>query len=86
MRHDSVEYLTLSVTADHDITADPVQVSFDNGTTWVALEHVTGDAWRILVGPGHPVSFNPGDQPKVVVRVSDTPEDPTIDAGRLYIT
>ena len=93
MKRDSVEYLkfTLSDRDSKDITADVVQVAIvphgsSTTPTWLDCTHLTGNTWRTTA----PITFSaanyPGAQYGVVAKLTDSPEVPRADLGRLVIT
>ena len=91
MREDTTEYVKATVSADHDITGDIIEVSFpaqvNPGTeVWNAAEVVSvlpssdGKSWvasyRIMVGPnGGTVALTAGAY-NMLVKVHDNPETP----------
>lgn len=82
---DSTEYLYVSVTTDHDITGDDIEMSFNDGDTWHTAEQVAGGA-RLLVGPGaSPAIPLPSGLVTVLVRIHDTDETPVIPAGSIAV-
>ena len=83
IRADSTEWLTVTLTADHDITGDDVEMSLDGGATWHTAEHVTGGV-RLLVGPGAALPLTTGVR-TVYVRIHDMPEIPVLSAGALTV-
>lgn len=78
----SVEYVHVKLTTPQDVSADPVEISFDGGSTWHAAQHETGGV-RILVGPDQ--LLLPTGLLRVLVRITDSPEVPVLDAGRLNV-
>lgn len=92
---ESTEYVHSTVTADQDVTGDPVQWAFttrhawpDATTTWVDGEWVPGAGGtavaRLLVGPaGHELV---PDSYSVWLRITDSPERPVKFVGYLTIT
>lgn len=98
LRSDSTEFVTATVTADHDITGRVIEVALPlAGTapsTWYTAEVVsvldTGNAqwkatYRILVGPTGAVTLTPGTY-DWIVKVTDSPEIPVRLAGTVTIT
>lgn len=100
MRADSTEYLTATVTADHDITAAAIHVAVPvagaTPSTWypATVLDVTPAAgrwtarYRLLIGPaGGATQLAPGNY-DWTVRLSDNPgpEVPIRKAGTLTIT
>lgn len=86
IRADSTEYLHITLTADHDITSDTVDVSLDAGANWHTAEHVTGGV-RLLVGPGaSPAIALPDGINQVLVRIHDVNETPVLSAGTIFVT
>lgn len=83
IRVDSTEYVKVTLTADHDITADTIEISLDGGGTWHSAEHVTGGV-RILVGPAASLPLAAGMR-AVLLRIYDSPEVPVISAGSLVV-
>lgn len=86
MRHDSVEYLHIPITSPTgvDLTGAPIDVSFDGGTTWTAATW-TGTEARLLVGPGTTVGALPTGRVSVLVRITDAPERPVLEAGSITV-
>jgi hypothetical protein len=85
-RADSLEYVKVTLTADHDITADTVQLSVDGGTTWVTAASLGNNTYGVLAGPGGVITWpTAGQNYKVLARVTDSPEIPVLDAGRIYV-
>ena len=82
----STEYLKVTLTSDVTLDAQPVEFSLDDGTTWLSAEAVGSAAmvrqYRHLL--------TPEEQPDkaavvVLVRITDNPEIPIIEAGTLSI-
>lgn len=79
----SVEYLSVTVTADVTLDAQPVAISFDR-TTWVAC------TWQGTAGLTRTASVLandanlPATNSPVFVKVTDSPEVPIVNAGTLY--
>lgn len=100
MRADSTEYLTATVSADHDISAATVEVALPvtntAPSTWYAAEVLsttqTGQRWtstyRILVGPAAGVTSLSAGQYDWTVRITDDPgpEVPIRKVGVVTIT
>lgn len=101
LRADSTEYVTATITADHDITGDVIEVSVpakgQAPVTWYPAD-VTGVAevatapgtwkatYRLLVGPnGGTVALTSGNY-DWLVRVTDDPEQPVRLAGDLAVS
>lgn len=83
------EYATWSVNAP---AGTALEASFDNGTTWHAMERPTEGTARILVA-GPQASDNPAGTAvltrsghTVIIRLTDTPETVIRDAGTIYVT
>ena len=98
IRGGSTEYLRITIVADVDISDDATVASFDGGITWHALDHVgaaqpvqgsVGITYRLetrlLVGPSGRLTLPAGTVP-VLVRVTDSPEVPEVNAGTLVVT
>lgn len=88
IRPDSTEYVTATVTADHDITGDTIEVALPVSgvapVTWIGADvlsvvEVSGKwvaTYRILVGPASgDVSLEAGTY-DWILRVTDSPEVP----------
>lgn len=89
IRADSTEYVTATVTADHDITGDPIEVATPTkagapetwtATTVLSVVEATPGKWtatyRLLMGPaGGDIALAAGTY-DWLVRVTDTPEQP----------
>ena len=90
MRSDSTEYVHIPITTDLDITGDTVTVGFvaaknDEPATWYPTVHETGGV-KILVGPeGGTAELAEGTY-YLVVKITDNPEVPVLNAGKLKIT
>lgn len=82
----SVEYLIIPLTSPDDITTNVVELSLDEGLTWRPCERTAPKAARLLVGPGTAVGALPVGTHRVLIRITDAPEVPVLDAGRLYVT
>lgn len=100
MRADTTEYVSASVTADHDLTGATISVAVPvtnvAPTTWYpadvlgVVESIAGVRWvatyRLLVGPsGGAVQLSAGSY-DWTVKVADTPEVPVRKAGVLTVT
>lgn len=84
----SIEYLTVTVTADVPLDAQPVAVSLDRGTTWLPCVWVGDPGTTRKARTTTPVTFDNAGAfrtPSVLVRVTDNPEVPIIRAGSLHI-
>lgn len=89
IRADSTEYVTATVTADHDITGDPIDVatpvkgaapSVWTQATVLAVDSSVAGKWtatyRVLMGPaGGAIALDPGSY-SWILRVTDNPEQP----------
>jgi hypothetical protein len=96
IRHDSREYLGVNVTADVELDAQPVFIAVHPYSMaeptfytaeWVADAATTREA-RILIGPaGAPsvVELTRGTY-RVLVKVTDNPEAPVVEAYQLNVT
>ena len=98
IRADSTEYLTATITADHDITGDPISVAVPAAdvppSTWYPAEVLgvvqsLSNRWtatyRILIGPAGATQLAPGSY-DWTARVIDSPEVPIRKAGVLTVT
>ena len=99
IRHGSLEYLPVKVSAEkdgapYDPTADVVQIALPVinvdvvGGDWKdgIWETVNGEYFaKILVGPGGDVTLNKGDY-DILIKITDSPEVPIMRAGMLTIT
>jgi hypothetical protein len=97
MRADSTEYVTATITADHDITGTTISVSLPTAntapTTWYVAEVVSvapiSSSWRatyrVLVGPAGAIQLTPGTY-DWTCRLTDDPEVPVRKAGVVTIT
>lgn len=100
MRADTTEYVTATVTADHDLTGVGISVAVPvtnvAPTTWYSasvqsvVSTLGGSRWvatyRILIGPsGGAVQLTAGSY-DWTVKVTDSPEVPIRKAGVLTIT
>ena len=80
----SEEYLTVTVTADVTLDAQPVALSIDHGATWLPATWQGEPGTTRKVRTDEPVTFtrpSPYRPTSVLVRVTDTPEVPLIAAG-----
>lgn len=89
MRADSTEYVHIPILSDVDITDDTVEVGFTpikggDPETWYPGIHETGGV-KLLVGPEDGIDLGEGIW-FLVVRVTDNPEVPVLNAGRLTLT
>lgn len=97
MRHDSREYLGVNVTADVTLDEQPVSIAVHPYSStaeptlytaeWVGDAATTREA-RILVGPGGApsvVELTRGTY-RVLVKVTDNPEAPVVEAYQLKVT
>ena len=89
MPHGSVEYLKGTVTADHDLDTQPVEVavtatSHPGDDDWTVADWAgdigTTREWRLLLDG----SLDIGGY-YVNVRLTDTPESPIVGAGMLWV-
>lgn len=83
----TVEYLDIPITADTELTTQPVAISLDDATTWLTATW-TGDAGAtrtasVLLGADNPLPAV--GQYRILVKITDNPEAPIIDAGRLQV-
>lgn len=98
MRADTLEYATATITADHDITGDTIEVSLpvtsNPPVTWVAADvvEVTAGAggrytakYRVLIGPSGDFTLTPATY-DWTVRLTDDPEVPVRKVDQLTIT
>lgn len=80
----SLEYLTVTVTADVPLDNQPVSVSIDGAETWLPCVW-QGDAGTTRKArTTSPITFEPIDGRRsmtVTVKVTDSPEVPLIRAG-----
>lgn len=83
----STEYLTVSVTADITLDAQPVAFSFDR-TIWLPAEWVgtagTTRSARLLVSDTN-LPAPPTTSTAVYVKVTDNPEVPIVQAGGINL-
>lgn len=100
MRADSTEYVTATVTADHDINGKSIDVSIPvtntAPTTWypatvIGVVANSGSTrwtatYRLLVGPAGGVTQLSVGSYDWTCRLTDTPEVPVRKAGVLTIT
>lgn len=88
MRADTLEYVTATITADHDITGDLIHVALPiknaapdtwQAATVLSVVESTPGKWtatyRVLIGPGGTFALTP-ETYDWTVRVTDTPETP----------
>jgi hypothetical protein len=96
IREDSLEYLPVKVSsfklgAPYDPTGDAVQIALPlinvapvtfKDATWQTVddEYIA----EILVGPGGDFDLTKGDY-DIIIKITDSPEVPTLRAGRLSI-
>jgi hypothetical protein len=98
MRHDSREYLGVNVTADVELDEQPVSIAVHpysstadptlSPAEWVGDAGTTREA-RILVGPGGDpsvVELTRGSTYRILVKVTDNPEAPVVEAYQLKVT
>lgn len=82
----TVELLSVSVTADVTLDAQPVEISFDRSTwlsaTWIGTAGTTRSAQVLLDATNLP---SVGNWP-VFVRVTDDPEIPVMLAGGIRVS
>lgn len=101
IRSDSTEYVTGTITTDHDITGKVIDVAMPpSGTpaaTWfpanvVKVEQTSANpprwtaTFRILVGPAAGVTSLAAGGYDWTVRVTDSPEVPVRKAGAITVT
>lgn len=83
----TTEYLKVELTADVTLDTQPVEFSLDDGTTWLTAEGIGAAAmtrtYRHLLLPEEQPA---GSVVEVLVRITDNPEIPIINAGSLTIT
>ncbi|MGH3536320.1 MAG: hypothetical protein ACRDQG_16635 [Pseudonocardiaceae bacterium] len=98
IRADSTEYATATITADHDITGDVINIALPvkggDAVTWTTAT-VTGvtagtgtwtATYRILLGPaGGDIALDPGAY-DWLVKVTDDPEQPVRKADTITVT
>ena len=80
----SVEYLTVTVTADVTLGSQPVALSLDRGVTWLPATWQGDPGTTRQARTDEPVTFtrpSPYRDTPVLVRVTDNPEVPLIAAG-----
>lgn len=74
----STEYLDVSVTADVSLSAQAVQISVDNQSTWLTAAWIgsagTTRTARVLLQPG--VNMPTAGKHPVYVKLTDSPEVP----------
>jgi hypothetical protein len=79
---DSVEYLTVSVTADVTLDTQAVKISVDGKTTWLTAAWIgtagTTRSCRVLLDN---TNMPPAGERQVFVQVTDTPEIPVFAAA-----
>lgn len=82
----TTEYLKVELTADVTLDAQPVDFSLDNGETWLAATGLgaaaTTRTYQHLLLPAEQPASSTVD---VLVRITDNPEIPIINAGTLTI-
>lgn len=82
----TTEYISVELTADVTLDDQTVEFSFDEGTTWLAAEAVgstgTTRTYRHLLTTGETPTAS---SVEVLVRITDTPEIPILNAGTLTI-
>lgn len=81
----SVEYLTVTVTADVALTDQTVALSLDRGTTWLPCAWIGDEGTSRQARTTDPHMFTAGTV-SVLVKVADTPEVPIIKAGQISVT
>ena len=86
----SVEYLTVTVTADIELTDQPVEISVDRGATWLPAVWTGDPGTTRKARTAEPYTFDRGDKRlvshSVWVRITDNPEAPIVSAGSFQIT
>lgn len=84
----SLEYVTVPLTSDHDLTGVPVYVATSPAGPWdVEAEHVDGGV-RVLAGTEDTdadLVLAPGRN-RIYLQVSDDPEVPILYAGSVPVT
>ena len=87
-RAGSVEYLTVTVTADVELGAQPVSLSMNDGVTWLPCEWVGAAGTTRKARTVDPVTFTAGTRSNigVLVKITDEPEVPIVRAGSLTIS
>lgn len=83
----SEEYLTVTVTADVELDAQPVSISIDNKATWLPATWVGDPGTTRKARTSSPVTFSATPRAySVHVKVTDSPEVPIIRAGSFSVT
>jgi hypothetical protein len=91
MNTNSTEYLNVTLSADHDISADPVAFSIvskgsEPGPVWTSASVYTAGVAKLLVGPASPYGQLTAGIYDIYVKITDNPEVPVLLAGQLRIT
>lgn len=85
----SHEYLTVTVTSDVELGAQPVAISIDRGVTWLPATWQGSYGTTRKARTTDPVPLDVGGgserQIPVLVKVTDTPEIPLMRAGHITI-
>lgn len=89
----SVEYLTVTVTADVELVDQPIEISIDRGETWLPAVWQGDPGTTRKARTVAPVAFDapPASNMRpsshtVWVRVTDNPEVPIVSAGSFQIS
>lgn len=82
----SVEYLTVTVTADVTLDTQPVALSLDKGVTWLACTWQGSAATTRKARTTSPITFSgTWRNAAVLVKITDTPEIPIVNAGGISV-
>ncbi len=79
------EYVSVTVTSDVSLSAQPVTVSLDRGATWLPATWQGSAGTTRTARTTSPVTFASTGLKTVLVKVTDTPEVPIIEAGRISV-
>jgi hypothetical protein len=87
----STEYVNVPLSADHDISSDPVAFSIvargsEPGPVWTAASVYSGGVAKLLIGPASSYGSLAVGNYDVYVKITDNPEVPVLFAGQLRIT
>jgi hypothetical protein len=77
----SYEYLRVRVTANVPLDEQPVELSMDDGETWLPAVWLGSPGTTRLVRTMTPITWATGSG-DIVVKVTDVPEVPLIPAGK----